>query len=121
MRVAFGRNAVVEERLAAERATSVAELRSLRDDVTAAAVAATPRWRRKALRAQLDARFDAARFPFRPEREVQTLVLRGTSGEDSLDPTFRGDTPWPDERKRALIERGYSLTDEALEQTPLWD
>ena len=34
MRVAFARNAVVEERLAAERETSVAELHSLREDVT---------------------------------------------------------------------------------------
>jgi predicted acylesterase/phospholipase RssA len=119
MRVAFARNAVVEERLAAERATSVAELQSLKDDVTTAAVAAAPRWRRKALRAQLDARFEAARFPFRHEREVRTIVVRGTSGEDSLDPTFRGDTPWPEERKRALIDRGYTLTDEALERSPL--
>jgi len=118
MRVAFARNAVVEERLAAERATSVAELQSLRDDVTTAAVAAAPRWRRRALRAQLDTRFDAARFPFRHERDVRTIVVRGTSGEHSLDPTFRGDTPWPEERKRALIDRGYTLTDEALEQSP---
>jgi predicted acylesterase/phospholipase RssA len=118
MRVAFARNAVVEERLAAERATSVAELQSLRDDVTTAAVAAAPRWRRKALRAQLATRFDAARFPFRHEREVQTIVVRGTSGAHSLDPTFRGDTPWPEERKRALIDRGYTLTDEALEHSP---
>ena len=40
MRVAFARNAVIEERLASERETSVAELRSLRDDVTGTAVAA---------------------------------------------------------------------------------
>ena len=34
----------------------------------------------------------------------------------SLDPTFRSDAPWPEELKRALIERGYALTDEALEK-----
>ena len=82
-----------------------------------AAVAAAPRWRRKALRAELDARFAAARFPFRHERHVPTLVVRGTSGPDSLDPTFRSDAPWPEERKRALIDRGYTLTDETLERT----
>jgi predicted acylesterase/phospholipase RssA len=114
MRVAFARNAVVEDRLAAERATSVSELQSLREDVIAAAADAAPRWRRRALRARLDARFEAARFPFRHERSVQTIVVRGTSGADSLDPTFRSDAPWPEERKRALIDRGYALTDEAL-------
>jgi predicted acylesterase/phospholipase RssA len=114
MRVAFARNAVVEERLAVERETSVAELQSLRDDVTTAAVAAAPRWRRRTLRARLDARFEAARFPFRHERQLQTIIVRGTAGPESLDPTFRGDTPWPEERKRALIDRGYQLTDEAL-------
>jgi predicted acylesterase/phospholipase RssA len=116
MRVAFARNAVVEERLVAERSTSVAELQSLRDAVTTAAMDAALPWRRKALRARLDARFEAARFPFRHDRHVQTVIVRGASGPESLDPTFRGDTPWPDERKRALIDRGYELTDEALRQ-----
>ena len=40
MRVAFARNAVVEERIASERDTSVQELRRLQEDVTAAAVGA---------------------------------------------------------------------------------
>jgi predicted acylesterase/phospholipase RssA len=115
MRVAFARNAVVEERLALERETSVTELQRLREDVTETALAAAPPWRRKRLQAELDARFEAARFPFRHDRNVPTLIVRGTSGDVSLDPTFRGDTPWPEDRKRALIERGYALTDEALQ------
>ncbi len=119
MRVAFARNAVVEERLATERETSVRELHSLRDDVTGAALAAAAPWRRRRLRAELDARFDAARFPFRHDRHVPTLIVRGTSGTDALDPTFRSDTPWPEEPKRALIERGYDLTDEALKHAEL--
>jgi len=117
MRVAFARNAVVEERLALERETSVSELRRLREDVTTAALAAAPRRRRGQLRAELDARFEAARFPFRHDRHVPALVVRGTAGPHSLDPTFRSDAPWPEERKRALIERGYALTDEALRQS----
>ena len=118
MRVAFARNAVVEERLALERETSVRELRLLREDVIGTAVAAAPRWRRKRLGAELAARFDAARFPFRHDRHVPTLIVRGTSGADGLDPSFRADTPWPEERKRALIDRGYALTDEALAASP---
>lgn len=114
MRVAFARNAVVEERIANERDTSVRELQRLRDDVISAALTAAAPWRRKHLRAQLDARFEAARFPFRHDRYVPALIVRGTAGEASLDPTFRSDTPWPTELKRALVARGYALTDRAL-------
>ena len=121
MRVAFARNAVVEERLALERETSVSELNLLRQDVTHAAVEAAPRRKRERLRAQLDARFDAARFPFRHERHVPTLIVRGGAGSDSLDPTFRSESPWSDERKRVLIDRGYELTDQALRTSDLND
>ena len=146
MRVAFARNAVLDERLAQERETSVAELRRLRDEVISTAVAAASPWRRRRLRSELDrlfqvdvdppqpgrlrrARsitvrligytpgldrlFNAARFPFRHDRHVPTLIVRSTAGDDSLDPTFRSGS-WPEERKRALIERGYRLADDAL-------
>ena len=118
MRVAFARNAVVEERLALERQTSVDELRLLREDVTRAAIGAAPPWRRRRLRAELDARFGAARFPFRHDRHVPTLIVRGTAGDDSLDPTFRSEVPWPSELKRALVARGYALADDALAAAP---
>jgi predicted acylesterase/phospholipase RssA len=113
MRVAFARNVVLEERLAEERETSVAELGRLREDVIVAAVTAAPFWRRRRLRSELEERFGTARFPFRHDRHVPTLIVRSTPGGDSLDPTFRSGR-WPDETKRSLIERGYRLTDEAL-------
>jgi predicted acylesterase/phospholipase RssA len=119
MRVAFARNAVIEERLATERETSVTELRLLREDVIRTAVSAAPPWRRRRLRSELAARFDAARFPFRHERHVPTLIVRGTSGASGLDPMFRSDTSWPTDRKHALIARGYALTDAALQQAEL--
>jgi predicted acylesterase/phospholipase RssA len=118
MRVAFARNAVVEERLANERETSVAELRSLRDDVTRTAVAAAAPWRRARLRTELRTRFAAAEFPFRHDRHVPALIVRGTAGPHSLDPTFRGENPWPATLKRALIERGYALADDAFAARP---
>jgi predicted acylesterase/phospholipase RssA len=118
MRVAFARNAVVEERLVAERATSVAELRSLREDVTRLALDAAAPWRRKRLASDLDARFAAARFPFRHDRLMPTLVVRATAGEHGLDSSFRGDAPWSNDSKRALLTRGYALTDAALEAHP---
>lgn len=119
MRVAFARNAVIEERIASERETSVEELRRLRLDVIETAVAAAPRRRRDRLRTELETRFAAARFPFRHDRHVPALIVRATAGASSLDPTFRGDTPWPDELKRELIDRGYRLTDEALARNEL--
>ncbi|HEU0246404.1 MAG TPA: patatin-like phospholipase family protein [Gaiellaceae bacterium] len=114
MRVAFARNAVLEERLAQERETSVTELTRLRTDIVAAAVAAAPPWRRQRLREELEKRFSAARFPFRHDRHVPTLIVRSSPGEERLDPTFRSDRPWPKKHKRSLIEQGYRLTDEAL-------
>ena len=114
MRVAIARNTVLEERLASERDTSVLELQRLRDEVTSAALAAAPRRKRDRLHGELDEMFAAARFPFRHDRHVPSMIVRATPGEDGLDPTFRGDEPWPEERKRALIERGYRLTDDAL-------
>jgi len=118
MRVAIARNTVLEERLAEERETSVAELQRLRREVVEAALAAVPPWRRRRVRAELEARFASARFPFRHDRHVPLLVVRGTPGEDGLDPTFRSDRPWPAEQKLALAERGYRLTDEALARSP---
>jgi predicted acylesterase/phospholipase RssA len=117
MRVAVARNTVLEERLASERETSVAELRRLREEVTEASLDAAAPWRRTRLRGELERIFGSAEFPFRHERHVPTLVVRATPGEVGLDPTFRNDEQWPEERKRALIERGYRLTDEALAKT----
>jgi predicted acylesterase/phospholipase RssA len=114
MRVAIARNTVLEERLATERETSVTELRRIRAEVVAAAVAATPRRRREELRAELESIFASADFPFRHERHVPSLVVRGRPDENALDPSFRADETWPEERKRALIALGYRLTDEAI-------
>jgi len=118
MRVAIARNTVLEERLAGERDTSVAELQRLRDEVISVAVASAPKRRQVRLRFELEAIFASARFPFRHDRRVPSLIVRATPGDDGLDPTFRGDEPWPEERKRALIERGYQLTDDALAADP---
>ncbi len=118
MRVAIARNTVLEERLAADRDTSVAELQRLRNEVISTAIAAVPKRRQGQLRAELETIFRSARFPFRHDRQVPSLIVRASPGDDGLDPTFRGDEPWPEERKRALIERGYRLTDDALVANP---
>jgi len=114
MRVAIARNTVLEERLLEERETSVAELGRLRREVVERAARAAPPWRRQSLRAELEGLFADARFPFRHDRRIPTLIVRGSPGNVALDPTFRSDAPWPAERKRGLIDRGYALTGEAL-------
>jgi len=113
MRVAIARNTVLEERLAADREASVAALHELRASVEDAALASARPWRRRRLHAELESIFASARFPFRHDRHVPTLIVRGTPGDDGLDPTFKGE-PWPEEIKRGLIERGYRLTDAEL-------
>ncbi len=116
MRVAINRNTVLEERLAEEHDSSVVELRRLREDVVAAAVAAAPPWRRRSLRGELEERFASARFPFRHDRHVPRVIVRATAGEGALEPSFRAGAVWPEEQKLALIERGYRLTDDELAQ-----
>lgn len=118
MRVAIARNTALEEARASERERSAGELERLRDEVVAAAVSAAPPWRRRRLRDELAGIFASARFRSGQGRHVPTLVVRGSPGPDGLDPSFRGDVPWPIERKRALIERGYRLADEALAEAP---
>jgi hypothetical protein len=113
MRVAISRNTSVEERWADERDASVRELARLREDVLEIA-------RKEGGDAAAEAigeRFAAARFPFRHERELPRVTVRGSAGGESLDPGFRTQRPWTDESKRRLIERGYRLTDEALART----
>ncbi len=112
MRIAITRNTVLEEQRADEKDAAVRALRELRDDVVAAAVAAAPRWRRRALREQLEQRFREASFPFGHDRDLPRLMVRADAGEHALDPGFR--TAWPDEAKRGLIERGRALAEEAL-------
>jgi hypothetical protein len=112
MRVAIARNTVLEERLAEERDASASELYRLREDVLESALRAAPPWRRARLQAELQDLFSEARFPFRHRHLPAKLVVRATRGDDGLDPAFRGE--WSLESKRALIERGYGLTDDAL-------
>ena len=114
MRVAISRNTWLEERFADERDESIRELARLRTDVRAIVERHTTRGRRSRALAELDDRFAAARFPFRHDRELPRLTVRADAGDESLEPGFRSPQTWSLEAKRALIERGYRLTDEAL-------
>jgi predicted acylesterase/phospholipase RssA len=107
-RVAVLRNTLQEERLAAAIDQSLAELRSLRQDVLG--LVDDPE-----LAERIEARFDAARFPFRHDRLVPRLAVVGDTGGISLEPGLRTQPDWTVEAKRRLIRRGWELADEQLQ------
>lgn len=114
MRISIARNTALEERYAAERDASVQEMDALRRDMTEIARRHALPGRRRRAAAAVEARFREASFPFRHNRALPTMIVRGDAGEHSLDPSFKTGLSWPEETKHAIIERGYRLTDEAL-------
>jgi predicted acylesterase/phospholipase RssA len=114
MRITIARNTALEERTAAEKDASVRELEALRRDVARIARRHALPGRGARAAAEIQARFAAARFPFRHDRVLPTLIVRGDPGDLALDPSFRAGLVWPEETKRVLIARGFALTDEAL-------
>jgi predicted acylesterase/phospholipase RssA len=113
--LAIARNTAVEELLATEKDQSIRELDVLREDVRRIATQRirTPR-RRRQLEAEIDARFAAARFPFRHDRLIPRITVVGSVADVSLDPGLRAQKPWTLDDKRSLIRRGYELADREL-------
>ena len=60
------------------------------------------------------ARFAAAKFPFRKDRLVPRVVVRGEIDGGGLEPGLRTQPRWSDDDKRVLIRRGWELADEQL-------
>jgi len=113
-RVSIMRNTQLEERRAGDRDDEIRELASLREDVVALV-----RGRDGPLADEVEARFAAARFPFRHDRFVPRITVRASSAGISLDPGFRSARSWPEEDKRRLILRGWALTDAQLREAGL--
>jgi predicted acylesterase/phospholipase RssA len=106
-RVTIGRNTQAEERVAAATDQSLRELRSLHHDVLDLIDDAE-------VRAAVEARFATATFPFRKERLVPRIVVRGVVDGPGLEPGVRAQPRWPEDEKRALIRRGWELADAEL-------
>ena len=106
-RVAIVRNTDLEERFAGEKDQSLRELRLLRHDVLSVVDDDD-------LRRRIDERFEAARFPFRRDRLVPRITVRGRVAGPGLEAGFRSHQPWTVEAKRVLIDEGYRLADEEL-------
>jgi predicted acylesterase/phospholipase RssA len=114
-RVAIGRNTALEELAAQQREQAVVELQALRADICGLVEASgLRRGERQRLLAAVDARFASARFPFPHDRVVPRITVAGSSGEVNFGPGWRRQPPWAETEKRALIERGYDLTDAEL-------
>lgn len=104
MRLSVLRGTALEERVADEKDSSIAELARLREDV----LELVPR----RARAAVAERFDAARFPFGRNRLLPRITVR--AGAEGVGLRARRGAEWTLDAKRALIERGYALTDAEL-------
>jgi predicted acylesterase/phospholipase RssA len=115
MRVTVARNTTLEVRAAEAKDASVRELEALRADLVESARRNAAPWRRTRAVKEVEERFAAARFPFRHDRALPLTIVRGSAGELALDASFRAGLEWPEETKRALIDRGRALADEMFE------
>lgn len=106
-RVSILRNTQLEERRALEQDQALRELRSLRHDVLELLGGTDTR-------DAVEERFAAADFPFRHDRFVPRIVVRGSSAGAGLDPGFRTQPRWSMEEKRALIRAGWEAADAEL-------
>lgn len=113
-RAAIMRNTLIEEETADDRDASMRELEALQRDILGLIRSHAARGERaRAVRA-VEERFAAASFPFRRDHAVRRITVRGSVGEVSLEPGFRRQKPWTEEAKRALVARGYELTEREL-------
>ncbi len=115
MRVAIQENTVREERMADDIDRALAELASLRTDVGALVRREGGR-RGERIAAAVEARFEAARFPFGADRLVPRIAVSGSAVEISLETGLRRPHPWDVDAKRELIARGYALLDDELRE-----
>ena len=110
--ITITRNMAFEDVLADEKDRSVDALFALEHDVRTMARASGGDGN---LDSAIAARFLAADFAFRHDRKLERFEVCVTPPRGiDLDPGPRRLRPWRMEEKRALIARGYALTDQAL-------
>jgi predicted acylesterase/phospholipase RssA len=113
MRVTVQQNTLLAEQVAEDTDQALSTLAALREDVGAILRREGGRRGERLARA-VDARFGAADFPFLDTRLIPRIAVHGSAGELSLETSLRAPPPWTVEAKRALIDRGYALLDDAL-------
>jgi hypothetical protein len=115
MRVAIQQNTVLEERTARDKDESLAALATLREDVDAIVRREGGR-RGDRIASAVAERFASAKFPFLGDRLIPRIAVQSSAGEVSLETGLRNPKPWSTEEKRSLIDRGYALLDDVLQQ-----
>ena len=115
MRVAIQQNTVLEERTARDKDESLAALEALRDDVEAIGRREGGR-RGERIAGAVAERFASATFPFLGDRLIPRIAVQSSAGEVSLETGLRNPKPWSTEEKRSLIDRGYRLLDDLLQE-----
>jgi predicted acylesterase/phospholipase RssA len=111
MRLSVLRGTALEERSAEEADYSIRQLELLREDLLRLV---RDHGGSDALAAAVDARLVAADFPFGRDRVLPRITVRAGVEGAALEARIRRGAEWTDAAKRALIERGYALTDEEL-------
>ena len=111
MRLSVLRGTALEERFADEADQSIRELEQLRRDLDSLV---RSHGGSDALARAVEERLAAAAFPFGRERALPRIMVRAGAEGAALEARVRRGAEWTDEAKRALIQRGYDLTDEEL-------
>ena len=63
---------------------------------------------------EIDGRLADADFPFKRERAIPRITVRAGAEGVALEARIRRGAEWTIDAKRALIQRGYELTDAEL-------
>ncbi len=113
--IAVYRNSDLEIQLADERDRSLRALHDVRERMRETIESSSRGRQRAELLAALSETFDSADFPFSRSRVVPRLVVDLVTPEGVRLDITRRTTTWSDEDKRALVEHGRRLTEEALD------
>jgi predicted acylesterase/phospholipase RssA len=112
MRVSVLRGTALEERHADETDQSIHELERLARELPQLV---RDHGASEELARAVEQRVLGAEFPFARERAVPRIMVRAGAEGVALESRIRRGAEWTEAAKRALIQRGYELTDAELE------
>jgi hypothetical protein len=108
MRLSVLRGTALEERFADQADQSIHELERLSRDLPALV---RDHGGSEELARSVEERLLAAEFPFQRERALPRIMVRAGAEGVALEARIRRGAEWTEAAKRALIQRGYELTD----------
>ena len=111
MRLSVLRGTALEERFADETDQSIHELARLARELPQLV---RDHGASEELAQAVETRVLAAEFPFQRERALPRIMVRAGAEGVALEARIRRGAEWTEDAKRALIQRGYELTDAEL-------